>query len=91
MPKGGQKDILYIPRKIQLPGPFVVTIRNINSTKMKEKHGEFYDAIYDPDTMTIDLNAKLPHQRKWYVYSQQYIHVVDSWVRWLMEKGISVA
>jgi len=82
---------VYIPRKISLPGPFVVTVNQIRPMKMKEKHGEYHDAVWDIDTMTVDINKKLDQKRKWYVFAHEYAHVLNDWIHWLQNKEIAVA
>lgn len=83
------KGVLYIPRTIELPGGFNVKVTQLNPMKMKEKHGDFYDGIWDIETMSVDLNRKLTHQRKWYVFSHEFAHVVNDWMHWLVNKEIA--
>ena len=78
-----------IPRLIKLPGHFVVKVNQIIPTKMKEKHGQYYDGIWDVDTMTVDLNKRLGHERKWWVFSHEYSHVVSDWIHWLVNEGVA--
>lgn len=87
MPK--EKGILYIPRTISLPGPFKVKVSQIAPMQMKTKHGEFCDAVWDIDTMTVDINRKLTHQRKWFVFSHEYVHVVNDWINFLVNNEVS--
>jgi hypothetical protein len=78
-----------IPKLIKLPGGFNVKVTQLKPSKMKEKHGEYYDAIWDLDTMSVDLNKGLNHQRKWYVFSHEYNHVVNDWMHWLINEEIA--
>lgn len=79
----------YIPKWIKLPGPFIVRVNQIIPTKMLEKHGQVYDFMFDPNTMELDINVRLEHKRKMYVFSQGMLHVADTWMKWLQENGIS--
>ena len=86
---GAAKGTLYIPRTIDLPGPFRVKVTQLKPMQMKTKHGEFYDGIWDVEAMTVDLNRKLPHKRKWYVFSHELAHVVNDWILWLTNTEIA--
>ena len=86
---GNKKGTLYIPQTIRLPGPFIVRVKQLKPMQMKEKHGEFYDAIWDDVNMTIDINRKISHKRKWYVFSHEYAHVINDWIHWLINKEIA--
>lgn len=79
----------YIPKKIRLPGPFVVTVNQIIPTKMQEKHGQIYDGIWDSEKMELDLNVRLPHKRRWYVFGHEMVHVVNDWIHWLVNNEIA--
>ena len=79
----------YIPKWIKLPGGYTVKVNQIIPTKMLEVHGQVYDGIFDPNMMTLDINVRLGKGRKWYVYSQEVIHVVDAWAKWLQTMGIA--
>lgn len=84
-----EKGVLYIPRAIHLPGGFTVTVNQLKPMQMKAKHGDTYDGIWDIETMTVDINRKLPHKRKWYVFSHEFAHVVNDWMHWLVNKEIA--
>lgn len=84
-----KKGVLYIPRTIRLPGPYIVTVNQLAPMQMKNKHGEFYDGIWDSDAMVVDIVRKLDHKRKWWVYSHEFQHVVNDWVHWLVGEGIA--
>jgi hypothetical protein len=83
------KGLKYIPRRIDLPGGWSVKVNQINPMQMKTKHGDFYDGLWDIETMTVDINRKLKHKRKWYVFGHEYAHVVNDWKHWLIEEGIA--
>lgn len=85
-PKEGK---LYIPRTIELPAGFDIKVTQYMPMKMKEKHGAYCDAVWDIDSMTVDINRKLQHQRKWYVFSHEFAHAVNDWMLWLVNREIA--
>jgi hypothetical protein len=84
-----EKGTAYNPRKIILPGDFKVKVNQLKPMQMKKKHGDFYDGIWDIENMCVDLNRKLPHKRKWYVFSHEVAHVVNDWMHYLVNKEIA--
>lgn len=83
------KGSFYIPRSVTLPGGFKVKVNQLIPSKIQEKHGQIYDAVWDVDKMEIDINKRLSHKRKWYVLSHEFIHIFNDWVHWLINQDIA--
>ncbi len=79
----------YIPKYIKLPGPFVVKVNQLIPTQMTKKHGDVYDGIWDVEKMTLDINVRLPHKRRWYVFGHEMVHVVNDWIHWMINNEIA--
>ena len=81
----------FIPKRVRFPdGRRELTTALLKPSEMHAKYGEYYDGMFDPPRMHIDLNRKMPLVRKWWVFAHLYKQIVaDYWIPWMMAEGFA--
>src|SRR6266702_2917680 len=73
--EGGEMQRLTIPKRVQLPFGYVVTIKQVTDSEMEEivedGTGESVDGYWDPDERVLYIRKSLPIRRRRYILAHE--------------------
>jgi uncharacterized protein DUF955 len=91
--KGGEMQRLTIPKRVQLPFGYVVTIKQVTDSEMEEivedGTGESVDGYWDPDERVLYIRKSLPIRRRRYILAHELGHAWNDWQHHAMDNGIA--
>src|SRR2546428_13486566 len=74
---------LTIPKRVQLPFGYVVTIKQVTDSEMEEivedGTGESVDGYWDPDERVLYIRKSLPIRRHRYILAHELGHACNDW------------
>src|SRR5260370_42058916 len=91
--EGGEMQRLTIPKRVQLPFGYVVTIRQVSDSEMEEivedGTGESVDGHWDPDERVLYIRKSLLIRRRRYILAHDLGLAWNDWQHHPMDNGLA--